>query len=289
MLQNIIVHGLLNGGVYALLAVGFSLMFGVARIVNLAFTAYYMLAAYFIYLFSVMSGVNPLLSIVLAIIIVSTLGLGTYKIFIDPIREYHTTVIIITIAMALVFQEAIQMFFGSQYRGLPPLLEGYFTVMNARVTYQYVLTFTVVIVILAIVWLILMKTKIGLDIRATAQDREVANLMGIDTNHIAVMTMFITIILACIAGAMVAPLFVVEPHMWMHPIVIILAAVVLGGMGSIKGSFIGAFILAFAEVSVVFMVPMGSYFKGAVALAIMVIVLLTKPEGLFGITIEGER
>lgn len=101
--------------------------------------------------------------------------------------------------------------------------------------------------------------------------------------------MAIAVALAAIAGALVAPLFVLQPHMWMHPLVMVLAVVVLGGLGSIKGSLLGAFILAFAETLVVFYAPSGAYLKGAVALTIMLVVILIRPEGLFGVTFEEER
>jgi branched-chain amino acid transport system permease protein len=85
------------------------------------------------------------------------------------------------------------------------------------------------------------------------------------------------------------PLGVLDPHMWMHPLIMMLAIVVLGGLGSVKGSFIGAYILGFAEALVVFVVPMGAYLKGSVALSIMILVLLIRPEGLFGVVFEEER
>ena len=92
-----------------------------------------------------------------------------------------------------------------------------------------------------------------------------------------------------VAGAVVAPIYVVQPLMWMHPLTIILAIVVLGGLGSIKGSIIAAFILAFAETAVVFLAPGGSFLRGVVSLIIMVVVLQIRPEGLYGIVFEEER
>ena len=106
---------------------------------------------------------------------------------------------------------------------------------------------------------------------------------------VAMLTMGISVMLAALSGAIVVPLFVLDPHMWMHPLTMMLAIVVLGGLGSIKGSFVGAYILAFAEVLVVFLIPMGAYLKGSVALSIMILVLLIRPEGLFGVAFEEER
>ena len=102
-------------------------------------------------------------------------------------------------------------------------------------------------------------------------------------------TVAISVALAAVAGVVVAPVYVVDPFMWLAPLVTMLAIVVLGGLGSLKGSLIGAFIIGYVEAITVFAVPSGSYLKGAVALSIMVLVLLIRPEGLFGVVFEEER
>jgi len=289
MIQNIIINGLINGSIYALLAIGFSLIFGVARIVNIAHTAFYMLAAYFIYMGFGYLGLSPYVAMPLAVLAVGVLAVICYKLFIDPIREHEAAVLIATIALAMVIQEALLIGFGGHYLGVPPLVKGYAEIVGVKVTYQHLLALAVALLALFGSWLFLMKTKLGLALRATAQDREVANLMGINEARVAMLTMGISAMIAAIAGAIVVPLFVLDPHMWMHPLIMMLAIVVLGGLGSMKGSFVGAYIMAFAEVLVVFLVPMGAFLKGSVALSIMILVLLIRPEGLFGIAFEEER
>jgi branched-chain amino acid transport system permease protein len=103
------------------------------------------------------------------------------------------------------------------------------------------------------------------------------------------ITMGLSVGLAGFTGAIVVPLTILEPNMWGAPLVMMMAVVVLGGLGSLKGSFIGAYILGFAEALVVFLAPMGAYLKGSVALSIMILVLLIRPEGLFGVYFEEER
>ncbi len=289
MLESILVIGLMRSGVYAMLAIGFSLIFGVAKILNLSHTAFYMIATYIIYVFTVNLGINPLLAILISIGITVLLGMFFYKTIIEPVREHETTVIITTVAIALLLQEILLLFFGGHYRGVSAIIPGHSTLLGIRVTNQYILTFLVVFIFLAILWYILMKTRLGLAIRSSAQDREIANLMGIDVPKVASITVLIALILSAVAGAMMAPIYVIEPHMWLDPLIIVLAVVILGGLGSIKGSFIGAFILGFAEVLVVSLVPGGSFLKLAMALALMVVILLIKPEGLYGVSIEGER
>ncbi len=289
MIQNIIINGLINGSIYALLAIGFSLIFGVARIVNIAHTAFYMLAAYFIYVGFHYLGMSPYISMPLSVLAVGLLSIICYKIFIQPIREHEAAVLIATIALAMVIQEALLIAFGGHYLGVPPLVSGYATIAGVKVTYQHFLALSVAVLALFGVWILLMKTKLGLALRSTAQDREVANLMGMNEARVAMVTMGISVMMAGIAGAVVVPLYVLDPHMWMHPLIMMLAIVVLGGLGSIKGSFVGAYIMAFAEVLVVFLIPMGAFLKGSVALSIMILVLLIRPEGLFGVAFEEER
>lgn len=289
MVLDIIISTLINGSVYALLAIGFSLIFGVARIVNIAHTAFYMLASYGIFLGAHRLGINPALCMLVAVLLVTLIGLICYKLFIDPIREHEAAVLIGTIALALVFQETMLIIFSGDFRGVPSLIEGYLVILGVKVAHQQLLTFGVALLVLAAVWVLLMKTKLGLAIRSTANDREVANLMGINESRVAMITMGVSVGLAAFSGAVVAPLAIVNPFMWMHPLIMMMAVVVLGGLGSIKGSFFGAYILGFAESLVVFLIPMGAYLKGSVALSIMILVLLIRPEGLFGIAFEEER
>lgn len=289
MLSDILVYGLMNGAVYAMLAVGFSLIFGAARIINLAHTAFFMLAAYAVYFFSSTMAFHPLISIPLSIILVVLVGVVVYYVFMEPIREHETAVLIVTVAVALVFQEMILIVFGGHYSSVSSIISGYIRPLGIRISYQYLLTLGVVSFSLVAVWLVLMKTRLGIAIRASAQDREIANLMGMNVAKIAAATMAISVGLAAVAGVMVAPLYTLEPHMWLNPLVLVLAIVILGGLGSIKGSFIGAMILAFIEVTVVFLMPGGAFLKVAIALTIMLVILIIRPEGLFGVYLEGER
>lgn len=289
MAADIIVNGLIVSGVYALLAVGFSLIFGVARIINLTHTAFYMLAAYLILALATNLGLNLVLSILLSVLAVTIIGMLSYKFIIARVREHETTILIMTIALTIIIQESLLLAFGGHFRGVPGLVEGFVEILGVKVMYQEIITFGMVLLILAGTWLLLMKTRLGIAIRSTAQDREVANLMGINVPRMEMITMGIAVALAAIAGGLVAPLFVLEPHMWLHPLVMVLAVVVLGGLGSIKGSLLGALILGFTETMVVFLAPSGSYLKGAVALSIMLVVILIRPRGLFGVSFEEEK
>ncbi|MEW6348442.1 MAG: branched-chain amino acid ABC transporter permease [Thermodesulfobacteriota bacterium] len=289
MIQEIIINGLINGSIYALLAVSFSLIFGVARLVNITHTALYMTAAYLIYLGLNSLGISALLAVLVSIVATVTLGLICYRLFIKPIREHEAAVLIATIALAMVIQEVFLLAFGGHYLGVPPLASGYYVVGGIKVAKQHLLALAGACSALCGAWVLLSRTRLGLGIRCTAQDREVANLMGINVNREITIALGISVGMAAVAGAIVAPLSVIDPHMWLHPLIMMLAIVVLGGLGSIKGSFVASYILGFTEAAVVFAVPMGAFLKGSVALTIMILVLLIRPEGLFGVAFEEER
>ncbi len=289
MILDIIITSLINGSTYAMLAIGFSLVFGVARIVNIAHTAFYMVAAYCIYFVTHKLKMHPVVGMFVGVILGTVVGLIAYKLFIDPIREHEAAVLIGTIAMAIALQEVMLIMFTGDYLSVPALVPGFFSIFGVKVFYQQLLTFAAVLVILGGLRWLLMKTRLGLAIRSTAQDREVANLMGMNESRVAMLTVGISIALAGFTGAVIVPLTIVEPFMWMHPLIMMMAVVVLGGQGSIKGSFYAAYILGFAEAIVVFVLPMGAFLKGSVALSIMILVLLIRPEGLFGIAFEEER
>ncbi|MBM3174034.1 MAG: branched-chain amino acid ABC transporter permease [Chloroflexi bacterium] len=289
MIQAFIIQALMTGGVYALLAVGFSLIFGVARMINLSHTAFFMLAAYGMFFVTSQLGLNAIAAILISLVATTLVALASYKLFIDRVREHEVTVLLITIALAMVFQELMLLAFGAHFREAPRLIPGFFQLLGVRITYQQILSVGIVLIVLICIWALISKTKLGIAIRATAQDTEVANLMGINVSQILLVTMGIASAMAAIAGVVVAPLWVVYPYMWMSPLVMIMAIVVLGGLGSIKGSFIGAFIIALVETTVVFLLPGGAFLKGAFALLAMVIILIFRPEGLYGVVFEEER
>jgi len=289
MLQDILITGLVNGGVYALLAIGFSLIFGVARIVNIAHTAFYMLAAYCFYALLVRLHVPGPIAAFASVGAVTVLSVLCYRLVIEPVREHESAVLIATIALALIFQELMLYFFGGNFLGIPSAVDGVLTLWGVSIPYQRLLILAVAATMLVAIWYLLYRTRLGLAIRATANDLEVANLMGMNVHRVAMATVAISVALAAIAGVVVAPVFVVDPFMWLTPLVTMLAIVVLGGLGSLKGSLVGALVIGYVEAITVFALPQGAFLKGAVALSIMVLVLLARPEGLFGVAFEEER
>jgi len=289
MIERIIIGTLVIGGVYALLAIGFSLIFGNARVINLAHTGFFMLAAYGLWYFMRQLGIGVAWAILITVPAVTLLGILAYRYLINSIREHHAAVLLMTIALAMVFQELMTALFSNNYRAIPALIPGFTEILGVRVLNQQLLTLGIVVVVIVIVWLILAKTKLGIALRATAQDAEVANLMGISVPRTLMITMGIATALAALAAVAVAPIWTIYPAMWTPPLVMIMVVVVLGGLGSIKGAIIGAFIIALVEVSVATLLPTYAYLKVVFAILAMVIVLSVRPGGLFGIMFEEER
>ncbi len=289
MFSIILIKGAMIGAVYASLAVGFSLVFGVAKIINLAHTAFFMLAAYAVYVLVMILHWPVLAAVSVAILGISLLAAVVYLLFLDRIREHEGAVILVTVALAVAFQEILLLAFESTFLAVEPFVHGTVDLFGVTLPKQELLIFGVTVVCLLAVLLFLYKTRLGLSLRVTAQDRETANLMGINVKWVCLVSVVIAVALAAVAGAVVSPTLTVEPYMWSHPLAMMFAAVILGGLGSIKGSFIGAFILGYAEILVVFLVPGGSFIKGPVAMMIMVVILLVRPEGLFGVVFEEER
>jgi len=289
MIEPIIVYTLVTGGVYALLAVGFSLIFGNARVINMAHTGFFMLAAYGLYYFIRRLELGAAPAIIITVPAVTLIGILAYRFLINPMREHHAAVLLMTVAIVLVFQESMIAVFSSKYWSIPSLIPGFTDILGVSVLNQKLLVLGVVAAVIVAVRLILSRTKLGIALRATAQDSEVATLMGISVPRTLMITMGIATFLAAIAAVVVAPIWIIHPAMWSHPLVMVLVIVILGGLGSVKGSIIGAFIVALVEVSVAILMPSYDYLKVVFAMLAMVIVLTVRPGGLFGVIFEEER
>ena len=289
MIASILILTLVNGSVYALLAAGMSLIFGVGRIVNLAHTAFFVLAGYGMYYFTRQLSWGALPSIVITVVSVTIVGVLVYRFLLNRVRQHEQAVLLITVALAMAIQEILLSIFGEFYRTSTTLIPGITEILGNRVENQYILIVGVAVAILIFLWLLLSKTKLGTAIRATANDAEVAGLMGIDVSRTLMITMGIATGLAAVAAVLVGSIWIIYPMIWMQPLTVVLVIVVLGGLGSIKGSFIGAYLIALVEVLAIRFMPQGAFLAMPLMLLVLVIVLVVRPGGLFGIVLEEER
>lgn len=289
MIGQIIVLTLVKGGLYALLASGLALIYGVGRIINLAHTAFFMIAGYGLFYFTQSLGWGLPESIAVTVVGIGLLGVLVYRFLLNRIREHQATVLLMTIALGMVFQHLMLLSFGSIPRTLPVLIGGTTEILGFKIFNYQLLTVGVVAVVITVVWLILTKTKMGISIRAVANDAEIANLMGISVSRTLMITMGIGTALAGVAAILSTSGGSVFYLMWLPPLMMVLVIVVLGGLGSFKGSFVGAFIIALVEAVVLTLNPTHGYLSQVFALAAMVIVLVVRPGGLFGTIFEEEK
>jgi len=299
-INSVIVNGAVSGPLYALLALGFTLIYGVTGVVNMTHGTLYMLGAYMFFAFGPLGffQLEILPAIVLAAIFVGIVGSIIYALTIHPIIEDELAVLVVTVGVALILQQLIiigfDMAFKATYLAIPTItLAGLplnVTFMGVKLASSSLLVCGVSVVLFTVVMIFISKAKIGRAMRAVAQDREAAMLMGINTTRLYMLTMAISASLAATAGIFIATSTTgtAEPSMWLRPLVISFAIVILGGLGSLKGTIVGAFIVGYAENAVIILTPAGSTLAGAVALAIMVLVLLIRPRGIFGKRIEME-
>jgi len=289
--QQILMLTLVRGTTYAIIASGLALIYGVGRIVNLAHTAFMMLSAYLISQLAVGYGWPLTAAVAVAVVGTGVLGLLFYRFVLNRVREHQAAVLLITIAVAMGIQQLMPILFGSLPAPVPLILEGAVPVFGFPVPKQYLLTLGISLGFLGLLWLLLSRTKIGIGIRAVAQDTEVANLMGINVSTILMIAMGIGTTMAAVAGALVPAVEggSVSQYFWLFTLLMVLVVVILGGLGSLKGSFIAAFFVAFVQALVSTLFPHQAYLSYAFAMVAMVVMLSVRPQGMFGTLFEEER
>ncbi len=275
---SILVLGAIWGAVYSLIAVGFTLIFGVAGIVNLAHGAFYMLGAYLAYTFMTLLKLNVALSALLAVLGTAVVGMLIDHFGIRPLRERHSYVLILTLALALFLQEVMYVVYGPYGKPVQSFLKGDLVLGDVNVSYQKVLTFFFSGAFVALLWFFIKKTKTGKSISAVSQNKDAAILMGIQYEKVYLMTMGISAGLAAAAGVFIAPILEAVPTMWTFPLFKAFAIVIIGGLGSLEGAIIAGVLLGYSEtlVSVLF----SANYSDMVYLVAIILVLLFRPTGL---------
>ena len=282
---EILVYGAVQSSIYALLAMGFCLIFGVANIVNLAHTALYMIGAYLIYTFFALLNLNLAIAILLSVVSVAILGMGIYRFCIRPIMVSEWSVLMITISLALFFQQLMIFFFGPPDRNVQGFIQEKLTLFGrVDIDAQRLLTLGVSVILLALLWVFIYRTRMGKAILAVAQDREAALFMGINSERVYLTVVAISAALAAVGGAFIAPTIGARPEMWAPTLGRIFAVVVLGGIGSLEGTILAALLIGYLEVVISFSIS--SYFGEIVSVIVILLMLTFRPSGLLGKRIE---
>jgi branched-chain amino acid transport system permease protein len=283
-LLQVAIFGLLLGGVYALFASGLTLAFGVMRIVNLAHAVFIVAAAYAAFFAFENLGIDPLVSILFIMPVAFVLGVGVYQVLfrrIEGSARYVEMTVLLTFGIAIMIEGLLGWRFTGIFRQAKPayLTDAFFVgdiLFPTGQVYAALLSF----VLLIGLWAFLRYTRTGYGIRATMQNRAAAQLVGVNVRRVSAISFGISAALAGASGAMMSYLFPFFPFRHWQWIALLLALVVLGGMGSLKGAVIGALVLGVASSLVVDQIgaawgPMAFY--GA-----LFAILLVRPRGLFG-------
>lgn len=277
---EILIVGAVSSAIYAMLAVGFTLIFGVARVLNLAHGSFYALGAYGAYFFTSHLRLPLLPAALLSIALVAVFGAAIERVFIRPMRGSQLAVLMITLAVALVVEQALFLTFGSEYRNVPAFVDAKFNIGGVDVGGARLLALGVSVAVIAALWLFIQRTRLGSAVLAIAQDPIAAEYMGIPSDRIFSIVMGISAALAATAGILAGPFLTVQPTMWLLPIVKAFAIVVVGGLGSIPGSLLAALMLGYAETIVGYTIS--SAWTEIVSVIATLLMLIFRPAGFFG-------
>ena len=286
---QIIILGLALGGVYALMSSGMTLIFGVMRIVNLAHSAFIVMAAYLAFWLFKAINLDPTLSMVITMPVMFLVGMAYYRILFASRADnprFTDITVLITFATGLVIEGVLAFIFTGIYRSTTPeyaktsFIFGPFFIPQSQL---YALIISIVLIVG--LWLFLRYTRIGNAIRATMQNRNAAQVVGVNVSWISTLSFGIGLAMAGAAGSLISFVFTFYPAKHIAWIGMIMCLVVLGGMGSLVGALVSSFLLATAASFVSFYVsttwsPITFYLA-------LFLILLFRPQGLFGKKVEG--
>ncbi len=275
-------NGLQYGFLLFLVASGLTLVFGIMGVINLAHGSLYMVGAYLAYWLTAETG-SFFLAVLLAIPISVALGLVIERLGISYLyKRDHLYQVLFTYGLILVLNEMRSILWGDDVHGvpMPPLLADSIWLTDPQAYPVYGLFISAVCIIVALLlYLVIQRTRLGMTIRAGASNREMVQSLGIDVNRLFAIVFGLGAALAAFAGMIAAPVSSVFPGMGEHVLIISFVVVVIGGVGSIKGAFVGAMLIGLAD-------TFGTVFRpqaaGVVVYALMALVLLWRPQGLYG-------
>ncbi|MGI3166992.1 branched-chain amino acid ABC transporter permease [Pseudooceanicola sp. 200-1SW] len=274
------VNGLVIGMMYALMAIGFTLVFGIMRIVNFAHGEFYM-AGSFVAFFTYAQWQLPFaLTILIAIAVVGIAGAIIEWLLIRPLRTDELTGMIATLGISVVLQNSALMFFGASPRPMPDVVSGLVHVGPVVFSWSRIFVILAAALVIGLFWLFMQKSRTGRAMRAVAQDQEAALIQGIDVERIFPFAFGMSVALAAVAGVLMAPVFSVSPFVGTAPMLKAFIVVILGGLGSIPGAVLGGLLLGMIE-------SYGATFLGSVVadmleLGLVIAILLIRPSGLMG-------
>ncbi len=277
-----LISGILIGGVYALIGIGLTIIFGVMRVINFAHGDIQMLGMYLTFFIFTLLHIDPFLSIVISIPIMFAFGALLQKLFINRVLgALPQNQILLTIGLGLIMSNSIMLAFTSDYRILTTSYSSSsLSPFGISISIPLLISFLITVAITGALYWFLFKTDTGQAMRATAQDREAATLMGINVKRLSIFAFGLGSALAGTAGALIAPTYYIFPQVGSTFTLKAFVIVVLGGMGSVVGATLGGVLIGVAES--IGGVYFGGGWKDVVVFVLFLLVLLFKPSGLLG-------
>jgi branched-chain amino acid transport system permease protein len=277
-----LISGILIGGVYALIGIGLTIIFGVMRVINFAHGELLMVGMYATYFLFTLLHVDPFLSIVITIPLMFLFGAFLQKVFINRVLgALPQNQILLTIGLGLIMSNSVMLAFTSDYKILTTRYSSSsMKVAGISISTPLLISFAITAAITAGLYWFLLKTDTGQAIRATAQDREAARLMGINVGRMSIIAFGLGSALAGTAGALISPTYYIFPQVGSVFTLKAFVITVLGGMGSVIGATMGGVLIGMAES--IGGVYFGSGWKDVVVFVLFLLVLLFKPAGLLG-------
>lgn len=278
-----LINGLALGSVYALLALGYTMVYGIIQLINFAHGEIYMIGA-FAGFYSATTLKLPLIPTLLIAMVVSALaGIIVEKIAYKPLRNSpRITLLITAIGVSLLLQNSMRILVGSDPKPFPDLINARtLNIGTVQIQWKTILMFLVSALLVLLLQFIVYKTKLGKAMRAASQDMEAASLMGINVNHTISFTFALGSALAGIAGVLVAISYPsITPYIGVMPGLKSFVAAVLGGIGSIPGALVGGLLIGILET--LSKAYISTSFSDAIVFGILILILLIKPSGLLG-------
>lgn len=291
ILTEVFLQGLVRGSMYALMAVGLSLIFGILGVANFAHGALFMLGTYVMVFVTVSLGLPFVLGIVAAGTALFLVGMLIERSLIETLRkragrDWLLDAFVLTIGLMVVLENLALIAFGSKRRGITQLIEGNLTVGEVIISYERLFILGMAALFGVLLWAFIKFTSAGKAIRATAQEPEAAQTLGIDINRVYTYTFGLGTALAGSAGALLISIFPAYPTVGLNPIIKGIAVVILGGLGYVPGAIIGGLLLGVIEAYTVFFVSAG--WQNVLTAVLVVLILIFRPAGLFS-SAKGER
>jgi branched-chain amino acid transport system permease protein len=277
--MQLVFNALTLSSIYVLVALGFTIMFGMARIFNFAYGELYMLGGFGAIVFYGMLGMNYFAALIITAIIMFLFGVGLDKFLFKPVRGKFIPSAIVSLGLLLLISSITVLIFGEKPQAVMEPIVGITGVFGARISAQRIVTIAASALLIVGVIIFFSKTKWGRAIRALADDRQAAVLMGVNIERICHLTFGLGSALAAAAGVMLAPLFFVDPYIGSGALIKSIIICQLGGMGSIVGVILAGLILGFIE-------SFGFQLVGKpvemIGFILVIVILVVRPQGLLG-------